>query len=124
MGIAFRTAKLVAGDRSRGPPPPYSGGADWWTLGVLLYELTEQELPFGDDPEYLSRKREYRVPALELDGKLIVDSSRILAAVDDAFAHSSTFSARRLRNRDNLEDAEKPLFSMTSTRGAVHSHAT
>ena len=26
--------------------------ADWYTLGVLMYELTEQNLPFGDDPAF------------------------------------------------------------------------
>ena len=30
----------------------YGAEADWYTLGVLMYELTEQNLPFGDDPAF------------------------------------------------------------------------
>jgi len=40
----------------------YSGGADWYTLGVLLYELTEQRLPFGEDPKFHDFKAEWRKP--------------------------------------------------------------
>jgi len=42
---------------------PYSGPADWYTLGVLIYELSEQNLPFGDDPQFDS-KTVYRRPEL------------------------------------------------------------
>lgn len=40
----------------------YSSPADWYTLGVLLYELSEQQLPFGDDPRF-DATTEYRTPA-------------------------------------------------------------
>ena len=61
-GTAFYMAPEVSfgGDKSRGPPPPYSQGADWWTFGVLLYELTEMDLPFGDDPQFLDYDDEWR----------------------------------------------------------------
>ena len=40
----------------------YSGAADWYTLGVLLYELTEQNLPFGEEPQFRDHKAEWRKP--------------------------------------------------------------
>ena len=42
----------------------YSAPADWYTLGVLLYELTEQRLPFGEDPRFADHKAEWRKPKL------------------------------------------------------------
>ena len=42
----------------------YSSAADWFTLGVLMYELTEQRLPFGDDPKFHDFKAEWRKPKL------------------------------------------------------------
>ncbi|KAL1520053.1 hypothetical protein AB1Y20_023528 [Prymnesium parvum] len=42
----------------------YSGPADWYTLGVLMYELTEQNLPFGDDPRFANARNEYRKPQM------------------------------------------------------------
>ena len=61
-GTSFYMAPEVsfAGDKKYGPPPPYGAGADWWTFGVLLYELTEQDLPYGDDPEFLDHDAEWR----------------------------------------------------------------
>ena len=40
----------------------YSAPADWYTLGVLLYELTEQRLPFGEEPQFKDHKQEWRKP--------------------------------------------------------------
>ena len=45
----------------------YSSPADWYTLGVLMYELSEQNLPFGDDPLF-DHKTEYRTPAFLDEG--------------------------------------------------------
>jgi len=42
----------------------YGNHADWYTLGVLMYELTEQNLPFGDDPKFQNARQEYRKPAM------------------------------------------------------------
>jgi len=41
----------------------YSAPADWYTLGVLIYELAEQNLPFGDDPHF-DKTTKYRKPQL------------------------------------------------------------
>jgi len=46
----------------------YAHPADWYTLGVLMYELTEQNLPFGDDPKFTNAREEYRRPQM-LDEK-------------------------------------------------------
>jgi len=45
----------------------YSVAADWYTFGVLMYELSEQNLPFGDDPLFDNRT-EYRTPAFLDEG--------------------------------------------------------
>ena len=42
----------------------YSHPADWFALGVILYELTEQKLPFGEHPKYAYQDMEYRNPKL------------------------------------------------------------
>jgi len=42
----------------------YCKEADWYTLGVLMYELTEQNLPFGDDPRFVNARNEYRKPQM------------------------------------------------------------
>ena len=48
----------------------YSGAADWFTLGVLLYEMSEQRLPFGDEPRFIDHKTEWRKPHfMNEDGK-------------------------------------------------------
>jgi hypothetical protein len=48
----------------------YSAPADWFTLGVLMYEMTEQRLPFGEDPRFSDLKSEWRKPkCLGEDGK-------------------------------------------------------
>ena len=61
-GTSFYMAPEVSfgGDARYGPPPPYAQGADWWTFGVLLYELTEMNLPFGDDPIFRNFDDEWR----------------------------------------------------------------
>ena len=41
----------------------YSGPADWFTLGVLMYELTEKQLPFGESPRFRDFKEEWVKPA-------------------------------------------------------------
>lgn len=43
---------------------PYSGKADWFSYGVCLYQLTECEMPFGDEPAYTNVDEEYRDPSL------------------------------------------------------------
>ena len=60
----------------------YSSPADWYTLGVLMYELSEQNLPFGDDP-YFDQSTEYRTPAFvdesgRQDGQLLDLVQRLL----------------------------------------------
>ena len=54
---------------------PYSAPADWYTLGVLLYELTEQRLPFGEEPRFHDHKAEWRKPKamVNADGKKAAD---------------------------------------------------
>jgi len=48
----------------------YSAAADWYTLGVLLYEMSEQRLPFGDEPRFVDFKAEWRKPKfVTSDGK-------------------------------------------------------
>ena len=60
----------------------YSGGADWYTLGVLLYELTEQRLPFGEDPRFHDMKAEWRKPKAFVteEGKKDVHAEGMLVA--------------------------------------------
>jgi serine/threonine protein kinase len=35
----------------------YGAPADWYTVGVLMYELTEKDLPFGGDPPFNDYKK-------------------------------------------------------------------
>jgi serine/threonine protein kinase len=42
----------------------YSFPADWFSYGVMLYELTEHEMPFGDEPPFADVQAEYRDPEL------------------------------------------------------------
>ena len=53
-GTSFYMAPEVA-DAEEWKAPYDGAAADWYTLGVLLYELAELELPFGDDPPYESK---------------------------------------------------------------------
>ena len=53
----------------------YTAAADWWTLGVLLYELTERALPFGDEPKYHDPKVEWREPKLLLTNEASFDAN-------------------------------------------------
>ena len=48
-GTTFYMAPEVYHADAKGAKP-YGAAADWWTLGILLYELSEHELPFGDEP--------------------------------------------------------------------------
>ena len=49
-GTTFYMAPEVYHADAKGAKP-YGAAADWWTLGsALLYELSEHELPFGDEP--------------------------------------------------------------------------
>lgn len=43
---------------------PYGAKADWFSFGVVLYQLTERAMPFGDDPDYQDFAAEYREPQL------------------------------------------------------------
>ena len=49
-----------------GHPPyqPYSHTVDWYSLGVVLYELSEQALPYGSDPSFENVQDEWRDPEL------------------------------------------------------------
>mmetsp|Transcript_31158 Transcript_31158/g.81458 ORF Transcript_31158/g.81458 Transcript_31158/m.81458 type:complete len:381 (+) Transcript_31158:1297-2439(+) len=40
----------------------YSAPADWYTFGVLVYELAEKALPFGKDPLFENHASEWRRP--------------------------------------------------------------
>jgi serine/threonine protein kinase len=42
----------------------YGVGCDWFSFGVVLYELQEKEYPFGDDPKYANMAKEYLQPEL------------------------------------------------------------
>ena len=54
----------------------YSAPADWYTFGVLLYELAEKALPYGKEPRFsgwqAGEQAEWRPPASEL---LVEDQS-------------------------------------------------
>ena len=43
---------------------PYGAKADWFAFGVVMYQLTEREMPFGKDPEFVDFQDEYREPKL------------------------------------------------------------
>jgi len=63
--LAGSMAALTAADRSHGlVPEPFGPAADWFALGVILYELTEHQLPFGSSPAYVNSDVEYRNPRL------------------------------------------------------------
>jgi serine/threonine protein kinase len=62
-GTPCYMAPEVRHGRRKGAPK-YSGPADWYTLGVLLYEMTEQQLPYGDEPRFIDHKVEWRKPYL------------------------------------------------------------
>ena len=62
-GTPCYMAPEVRHGRRKGAPK-YSGPADWYTLGVLLYEMTEQRLPYGDEPRFIDHKVEWRKPYL------------------------------------------------------------
>lgn len=42
----------------------YDATCDWFSLGTMLYELTEKAYPFGEDPEYEDVAHEFRQPDL------------------------------------------------------------
>ncbi len=82
-GTTFYMAPEVA-DVEKWKPPYHGGAADWYTLGVLLYELGELELPYGDDPPYASKAKrdaEWRKPTrlLKADAQLAGLVTRLLA---------------------------------------------
>ena len=55
--------RLVKTPTAQYHKPDYGAETDWWTLGVLLYELTEQWVPFGGRPKFTSSfAEEYRSP--------------------------------------------------------------
>ena len=56
-------APEVAANRSR-PQRAYSAACDWYSLGTMLYELTEKAYPFGREPKYKDVAREFRQPGL------------------------------------------------------------
>jgi serine/threonine protein kinase/CRP-like cAMP-binding protein len=62
-GTPCYMAPEVRHGRRKGAPK-YSGPADWYTLGVLLYEMSEQQLPYGDEPRFIDHKVEWRKPYL------------------------------------------------------------
>ena len=43
---------------------PHSYPCDWFSFGVLIYELTEREVPFGDRPRFRHLSEEFRNPNL------------------------------------------------------------
>ena len=42
----------------------YDKMCDWFSFGVMLYELTDRKYPFGDDPEYEDMSAEFVQPKL------------------------------------------------------------
>ena len=42
-------------------------------MGVLLYELIEHELPFGEDPQFKNRAKEYRPMRHKSDAAPLVE---------------------------------------------------
>jgi tRNA A-37 threonylcarbamoyl transferase component Bud32 len=58
--------------------PDYGLEVDWWTLGVLLYELSEHAVPFGMRPVFVSSaESEYRQPK-DRSNHLLVDLLKAL----------------------------------------------
>ena len=58
----------------------YCYSCDWFSVGVLLYELAEKDVPFGEEPEYETNfAAEYAQPALRAaDGTSEVPHLRLL----------------------------------------------
>lgn len=62
----------------------YSYECDWFSYGVLVYEICEHEMPFGREPEFESLADEYRQPDLiDEFGSEIPDLYDLLAGLLD-----------------------------------------
>ena len=62
----------------------YSYSCDWYSYGVLLYELSEHEFPFGEEPAFENIGEEYRNPALlDADGVEVPHLYDLLAGLLD-----------------------------------------
>ena len=48
---------------------PYSFACDWFSFGVLMYELMEQRYPFGSHPKYANMEKEFVQPNLYDDAE-------------------------------------------------------
>lgn len=62
----------------------YSYEVDWFSYGVVVYELCEQALPFGPEPMFESVEDEFRNPELiDEDGVEVPHLYDMLAALLD-----------------------------------------
>ena len=66
----------------------YSSSCDWFSLGVVLYELTEQALPFGENPDYEDMAEEYVPP------ELLDENDELIPDLEDLFSNVCCIAQR------------------------------
>ena len=45
----------------------YGAACDWFALGTMLYEFTERDYPYGDEPRFKNVEKEFVVPQLRTE---------------------------------------------------------
>ena len=75
--------KLLAGfPQSRAGTYEYRASCDWWSYAVLLYELSERHLPFGDSPTIESMHQDHTAMVAQLKKRRIPAGELVLALLE------------------------------------------
>ena len=106
----------------------YSAPADWYTLGVLMYELTEQALPFGDEPAFRDIKAVRATTCIYPPAHRVPPACRTLGRPPNARVRMARSRCVRRsganRSSSSTTTAKKTIICTTSSRGCLNGSLT